>query len=119
MILIGYSVTDKVVVYDRIRENLRKYRSMPLRQLIDLSINQTLSRTVVTSLTVLLSILPLAFMGGESVQGFAVTIIFGIVVGTSSSIFIAAPILLFLGKNRLRRDVAVDGQALGGSLPAR
>jgi preprotein translocase subunit SecF len=119
MILIGYSVTDKVVVYDRIRENLRKYRSMPLRQLIDLSINQTLSRTVVTSLTVLLSILPLAFMGGESVQGFAVTIIFGIIVGTSSSIFIAAPILLFLGKNRLRRDVAIDGQALGGSVPAR
>jgi len=119
MILIGYSVTDKVVVYDRIRENLRKYRSMPLRQLIDLSINQTLSRTVVTSLTVLLSILPLAFMGGESVQGFAVTIIFGIIVGTSSSIFIAAPILLFLGKNRLRRDVAIDGQALGRSVPAR
>jgi preprotein translocase subunit SecF len=119
MILIGYSVTDKVVVYDRIRENLGKYRSMPLRPLIDLSINQTLSRTVVTSLTVLLSILPLAFMGGESVQGFAVTIIFGIVVGTSSSIFIAAPILLFLGKNRLRRDVAIDGQALGRSVPAR
>lgn len=108
MILIGYSVTDKVVVYDRIRENLRKYKSMPLRALIDLSINQTLSRTVVTSLTVLLSILPLAFMGGESVQGFAVAIIFGIVVGTSSSIFIASPILLFLGENRLRRDIAVD-----------
>src|SRR3984893_13750440 len=94
MILIGYSVTDKVVVYDRIRENLRKYSAMPLRALIDLSINQTLSRTVVTSLTVLLSTLPLAFMGGESVQGFAIAIIFGIVVGTSSSIFIASPILL-------------------------
>ena len=101
MILIGYSVTDKVVVYDRIRENLRKYKAMPLRQLIDLSINQTLSRTVVTSLTVLLSIVPLAFMGGESVQGFAVAIIFGIIVGTSSSIFIASPILLFLGQKRL------------------
>jgi preprotein translocase SecF subunit len=106
MILIGYSVTDKVVVYDRIRENLRKHKSMPLRALIDLSINQTLSRTVVTSLTVLLSILPLAFMGGESVQGFAVAIIFGIVVGTSSSIFIASPILLFLGEKRLRPGVA-------------
>jgi preprotein translocase SecF subunit len=105
MILIGYSVTDKVVVYDRIRENLRKHKSMPLRALIDLSINQTLSRTVVTSLTVLLSILPLAFMGGESVQGFAVAIIFGIVVGTSSSIFIASPILLFLGEKRLRPGV--------------
>jgi preprotein translocase SecF subunit len=106
MILIGYSVTDKVVVYDRIRENLRKHKTMPLRALIDLSINQTLSRTVVTSLTVLLSILPLAFMGGESVQGFAVAIIFGIVVGTSSSIFIASPILLFLGERRLRPAVA-------------
>ncbi len=108
MILIGYSVTDKVVVYDRIRENLRKHKTMPLRALIDLSINQTLSRTVVTSLTVLLSILPLAFMGGESVQGFAVAIIFGIVVGTSSSIFIASPILLFLGEKRLRPRVASE-----------
>ena len=102
MILIGYSVTDKVVVYDRIRENLRKYATMPLRPLIDLSINQTLGRTVATSLTVLLSILPLALIGGEVLRGFALAIIFGIVVGTSSSIFIASPILLFLGEKRLR-----------------
>jgi preprotein translocase subunit SecF len=100
--LIGYSVTDKVVVYDRIRENLAKFRSMPLRPLIDLSINQTLSRTVATSLTVVLSILPLALIGGEVMRGFALAIIFGIVVGTSSSIFIASPILLFLGEKRLR-----------------
>ncbi len=100
--LIGYSVTDKVVVYDRIRENLGKYRTMPLRQLIDLSINQTLGRTVATSLTVVLSILPLALIGGEVMRGFALAIIFGIVVGTSSSIFIASPILLFLGEKRLR-----------------
>ena len=102
LILIGYSVTDKVVVYDRIRENLRKHQTMPLRPLIDLSINQTLGRTVATSLTVLLSILPLALIGGEVLRGFAVAIIFGIVVGTSSSIFIASPILLFLGEKRLR-----------------
>jgi preprotein translocase subunit SecF len=100
--LIGYSVTDKVVVYDRIRENLAKFRTMPLRQLIDLSINQTLGRTVATSLTVVLSILPLALIGGEVMRGFALAIIFGIIVGTSSSIFIASPILLFLGKRRLR-----------------
>lgn len=106
LILIGYSVTDKIVVYDRIRENLRKHQTMPLRPLIDLSINQTLSRTVVTSLTVLLSILPLALIGGEVLRGFAVAIIFGIVVGTSSSIFIASPILLFLGEKRLRPRVA-------------
>jgi preprotein translocase SecF subunit len=104
--LIGYSVTDKVVVYDRIRENLGKYRSMPLRELIDLSINQTLGRTVATSLTVVLSILPLALIGGEVMRGFAFAIIFGIIIGTSSSIFIASPILLFLGEKRLRRSPA-------------
>jgi preprotein translocase subunit SecF len=104
--LIGYSVTDKVVVYDRIRENLANHRTMPLRALIDLSINQTLGRTVATSLTVLLSILPLALLGGEVMRGFALAIIFGIVVGTSSSIFIASPILLFLGEKRLRPELA-------------
>jgi preprotein translocase subunit SecF len=102
MLLIGYSVTDKIVVYDRIRENLRKHKTMPLRELIDLSINQTLGRTVATSTTVLLSILPLAVIGGEAIRGFALAIIFGVVVGTSSSIFIASPILLFLGQKRLR-----------------
>jgi preprotein translocase subunit SecF len=100
--LIGYSVTDKVVVYDRIRENLAKFRTMPLRPLIDLSINQTLGRTVATSLTVILSILPLALIGGEVMRGFGLAIIFGIIIGTSSSIFIASPILLFLGEKRLR-----------------
>jgi preprotein translocase subunit SecF len=101
--LLGYSVTDKVVVYDRIRENLRKHKSMSLRALIDLSINQTLSRTVATSLTVLLSVSPLAFMGGESIQNFAILVMFGIIVGTSSSIFIASPLLLLLGRTQLRR----------------
>jgi len=115
--LIGYSVTDKVVVYDRIRENLAKHRTMPLRQLIDLSINQTLSRTVVTSLTVLLSILPLAIIGGEVMRGFALAILFGIVVGTSSSIFIASPILLFLGEKRLRPGLA--GAAPSSPMAAR
>jgi preprotein translocase SecF subunit len=110
LLLIGYSVTDKVVVYDRIRENLRKYKTMPLRELIDLSINQTLGRTVATSLTVLLSILPLAVIGGEAIRGFALTIIFGIVVGTSSSIFIASPILLFLGRKRLRPALSAQGE---------
>lgn len=106
LILIGYSVTDKVVVYDRIRENLKKHQTMPLRPLIDLSINQTLGRTVATSTTVLLSILPLAIIGGPILRGFACAIIFGIIVGTSSSIFIASPILLFLGEKRLRPRVA-------------
>ncbi len=104
--VLGYSTNDKVVVYDRVRENLRKYKSMPLRDLIDLSINETLNRTLGTSMTVFLASLPLALFGGESISGFAWVMLFGIVVGTSSSIFIAAPILLFLGEHRLRRDAA-------------
>jgi preprotein translocase SecF subunit len=104
--VLGYSTNDKVVVYDRVRENLRKYKTMPLRNLIDLSINETLNRTLGTSMTVFLASLPLALFGGESISGFAWVMLFGIVVGTSSSIFIAAPILLFLGENRLRREAA-------------
>ena len=116
--VIGFSTNDKVVVYDRMRENLRKYKTMPLRQLIDLSINETLNRTLGTSATVFLASLPLALFGGASLSGFALMMLFGIVVGTSSSIFIAAPILLLLGENRLRRDAqpvkpaaAVPGRA--------
>jgi preprotein translocase SecF subunit len=102
--IIGYSTNDKVVVYDRVRENLRKYKTMPLRELIDLSINETLNRTLGTSATVFLASLPLALFGGTTLSGFAWVMLFGIVVGTMSSIFIAAPILLFLGEHRLRRD---------------
>jgi preprotein translocase SecF subunit len=108
-------VTDKVVVYDRIRENVRKHRSMALREIIDLSINQTLGRTVATSLTALLSILPLALIGHESIRDFAVTIIFGVVVGTSSSIFIASPILLYLGQGKLSGSGPAAAAAAGSS----
>ena len=112
--VIGYSTNDKVVVYDRVRENLRKYKVMPLRDVIDRSINETLNRTLGTSMTVFLASLPLALFGGASLSGFAWVMLFGIVVGTSSSIFIAAPILLFLGEKRLRRDtVAPQGPAPG------
>ncbi len=107
--VLGYSTNDKVVVYDRVRENLRKYKTMPLRDLIDLSINETLNRTLGTSMTVFLAALPLALFGGQSISGFAWVMLFGIVVGTSSSIFIAAPILLFLGEHRLRRDATPAG----------
>jgi preprotein translocase subunit SecD/preprotein translocase subunit SecF len=109
--IIGYSTNDKVVVYDRMRENLRKYKTMPLRELIDLSINETLNRTLGTSATVFLASLPLALFGGSTLSGFAWVMLFGIFVGTSSSIFIAAPILLFLGENRLRRDAQVPAAA--------
>lgn len=104
--VLGYSTNDKVVVYDRIRENLRKYKTMPLRELIDLSINETLNRTLGTSMTVFLAALPLAIFGGQSISGFAWVMLFGIVVGTSSSIFIASPILLLLGEHHLRRDAS-------------
>ncbi|QDH14215.1 protein translocase subunit SecF [Formicincola oecophyllae] len=100
--ILGYSTNDKVVVYDRIRENLRRFPKMPLRELLDLSINETLNRTLGTSMTVFLAALPLALFGGETLEGFATVMLFGIVVGTSSSIFIAAPLLLLFGHDRLR-----------------
>ena len=100
--IIGFNANDKVVVFDRMRENLRKYKQMPLRQLVDLSINETLNRTLGTSMTLLLSAVPLALFGGDALSGFAWLMIFGIVVGTSSSTFIAAPIVLFTGERKLR-----------------
>ncbi len=113
--IIGYSTNDKVVVYDRVRENLRRYKTMPLRQLIDLSINETLNRTLGTSSTVFLASVPLALFGGPSLSGFAMAMLFGIAIGTVSSIMIAAPILLLLGENRLRREVsAAPGKSLAG-----
>ena len=100
--LIGYSVNDKVVVYDRMRENLRLHKTMELRELIDLSINQTLARSLYTSGTAFLAMLPMALAGGSAVSSFAIPMLFGIVICASSSVFIAAPILLFLGDGRLR-----------------
>jgi SecD/SecF fusion protein len=102
--IMGFSINDKVVVYDRVRENLRLYKTMPLARLIDLSINETLSRTVGTSLALFLAIAPLALFGGPALHGFALVLLFGLVLATSSSIFIAAPILLNLGERRLRRE---------------
>ncbi len=111
--LVGYSVNDKVVVYDRMRENMRLYKAMPLREIIDLSINETLARSLYTSVTAFLSLLPMAIWGGSAVESFAVPMIFGILIAASSSVFIAAPILLFLGDWRRRRaaDRGVDEAA--------
>jgi len=95
--IVGYSVNDKVVVYDRMRENLRLYKKKPLREIIDMSINQVLVRCIFTSLTTVLAMLPMAIWGGSAVHNFAVPLVVGVVVATSSSMFIAAPILLFLG----------------------
>ncbi|MEE9313317.1 MAG: protein translocase subunit SecD [Rhizobiaceae bacterium] len=92
--IVGYSLNDTVVVYDRIRENLRKYKKKPIGELLDMSINDTLSRTVMTSVTTLLALLALYFLGGAVLSGFTFAMIFGVIVGTYSSIFIAAPVLI-------------------------
>ena len=98
--VVGYSVNDTVVVFDRMRENLRKYKKMAFGELIDLSINETLSRTVMTSGTVIISLVPLFLFGGEVLRGFSGAILCGIFVGTYSSIFIAAPFLMATGVKR-------------------
>jgi preprotein translocase subunit SecF len=95
--IVGYSINDTVVVYDRIRENFRRFKKMPVTELINFSINETLARTTMTSLTTLLALVALYIFGGEVIRGFATAMIFGVVVGTYSSIFIAAPILLHIG----------------------
>ena len=92
--IVGYSLNDTVVVYDRIRENLRKYKKLSIPDLLDLSINQMLSRTILTSVTTLLALFSLYFLGGEVLASFTFAMIFGIFVGTYSSIFIAAPVLI-------------------------
>jgi preprotein translocase SecF subunit len=94
--IVGYSLNDTVVVYDRIRENLRKFKAMPLSELIDRSINETLARTTTTSLTTLLALVSLFLFGGPVIASFVDAMIFGIVIGTYSSIFIAAPVLIYL-----------------------
>ena len=92
--VVGYSINDTVVVYDRVRENLRKYKKMPIEQLLDLSMNQTLSRTVLTGVTTLMALCSLYLFGGEVIRSFTFAMIFGILVGTYSSIFVAGPLLI-------------------------
>lgn len=101
--VIGYSVNDSVVIYDRIRENILKYKKLSVSDLINLSINETLSRTTLTVLTTLISIVALIFFGGESLYSFSITVFFGILVGTYSSIYISAPILIHLGIKKFMR----------------
>lgn len=98
--VIGYSMNDTVVVFDRLRENLRKYKQMPLREVIDLSINETLSRTIITGMTAVMVLAALAFYGGPALFGFSVILMFGIIVGTYSSIYVGAPIILLWGVKR-------------------
>ncbi|MEK0085225.1 protein translocase subunit SecF [Benzoatithermus flavus] len=94
--IVGYSLNDTVVIYDRVRENLRRYKAMPLEQLLDRSINETLARTLMTSLTTLLALVALFFFGGEVIRGFTIIMIWGVVIGTYSTIYIATPVLYYL-----------------------
>ena len=98
--IIGYSMNDTVVVYDRIRENLRKYKQMPVLDLINQSINDTMSRTLLTSVTTLLALFSLYFLGGEVLKGFTLAMIIGVFIGTYSSVFIASQIILYLNVKR-------------------
>ena len=98
--IIGYSMNDTVVVFDRLRENLRKYKRMPLRDVIDLSINETLSRTIITGLTAILALGGLAIFGGPTLFGMSIILMCGIVIGTYSSIYVCAPVILLWGAKR-------------------
>ena len=98
--IVGYSMNDTVVIFDRIRENLRKYKKLDLYELINNSINQTLSRTVLTSLTTLIALFSLYLLGGEVIKGFTLAMIIGVFIGTYSSTFIASQLLLYLGVKR-------------------
>jgi preprotein translocase SecF subunit len=100
--IIGYSVNDTVVIYDRIRENLRRYKAMPLPELIDRSINETLARTVMTSLTVLLALVALVVAGGPVIRDFTIAMLWGVVIGVYSTVYVASPMVLHL---HLRREV--------------
>jgi preprotein translocase subunit SecF len=116
--ILGYSLNDTVVVYDRIRENLRKYKRLPMTDLLNSSINSTLSRSIITHVTVTLALLALLLFGGRAIHSFTATMMFGVVlVGTYTSVFIAAPILIYLGVG-VGRTEAVDTPPAGAPAKA-
>ncbi|MGD9923921.1 MAG: protein translocase subunit SecF, partial [Pseudorhodoplanes sp.] len=105
MTILGYSLNDTVVIYDRIREMLRRYKKMSIADLLNISVNSTLSRSVITHVTVTLALLALFFFGGHAIHAFTATMLFGVVlVGTYTSIFIAAPVLIYLGVGLGRQE---------------
>lgn len=106
----GYSINDTVVIYDRVRETLRKYKVMDLPQVVDLALNETLSRTVLTSSVTALAVLALLLFGGEVIRGFSAAMLWGIAVGTYSSLFIAAPLLLYIRPRRASGAKAPDAR---------
>ena len=127
LLIVGYSMNDTVVVYDRVRENLRKYKTMSLLALLNQSVNQTLSRTVITSVTTLLALFALLIFGGAVIRDFSFAMIWGVIVGTYSSVFIAGALLLYVQPQRggqkktvgqAERLAAVDEDVPPGALAA-
>jgi len=112
--IVGYSLNDTVVVFDRVRENLRKYKKKPLQEVLNLSINETLSRTVLTSVTTLLALIALFILGGDVIRGFVFAMIWGVIVGTYSSVFVASSMLLRLG---VKRDWSKPNAEAGTQVP--
>jgi preprotein translocase SecF subunit len=111
----GYSINDTVVIFDRVREALRKYKKMPILELLNMSINQTLSRTILTGVTTLLALIALAVFGGAVIRGFSTSLIWGVLLGTYSSFGLAVPLLTFMN---LRRSAITDDEQ-GEGRPAK
>jgi preprotein translocase SecF subunit len=111
----GYSVNDTVVIYDRVREAMRKYRTMPFSDLINLALNETLSRTILTVSTVALAVLSLLFLGGPVLRGFSIAMLWGVCIGTYSSWFIAAPILYYVQPRRAAVGRSGEEAKIGAS----
>ncbi|MBB4266820.1 protein translocase subunit SecF [Roseospira visakhapatnamensis] len=123
--LAGYSINDTVVVYDRVREKLRKYKRMPLVDLLNLALNRTLSRTILTSITTLVAVVALLAFGGEVLRNFSAALAFGIIIGTYSTIYVAVPILVYFDLRReaiagedSEKEEATGGAASGSDTPA-
>ena len=112
--IVGYSLNDTVVVFDRVRENLRKYKKRPLEDVLNLSINETLNRTVTTSLTTLIALIALFILGGDVIRGFVFAMIWGVIIGTYSSVFVASSTLLWLG---VKRDWSKPNSEAGTQVP--
>ncbi|MFN0194905.1 MAG: protein translocase subunit SecF [Aestuariivirga sp.] len=115
--IVGYSLNDTVVVFDRIRENLRKYKQMPLADLIDFSTNSVLPRTLLTSVSTMIALLSLYIFGGEVIRGFTFAMIWGVIVGTYSSIYVAAPVLILLSTKRDWVTATVKAARAGAQRP--
>jgi preprotein translocase subunit SecF len=117
--IVGFSLNDTVVVFDRIREMLRRYKKMPIDELLDIAINSTLSRTIYTSVTTALALLALVLFGGSVIQGFSYAMIFGVIVGIYSTVFIAAPVLIYLGVRVSGEAIAEEGSAKAAETSSR